>query len=81
MQDTLLKIVILSRIQNVLLKRNLFDSKAIENLDERNKYVNTLEFLNKIGTVHSNLLKPVSKLLVPKKRCEFRLDDDLNSAN
>ena len=41
------------------------NSKAIENLDETNNNVRTLESINKIEVINSNLIRPIAKLLVP----------------
>ena len=62
-----------------LLEESKSTTKAIENLDELNKYLKTLELLNKIETVYSGLIRPLSKLLVLKNKSQFRLVDDLDS--
>ena len=48
-------------------------------MDESNKYVKTLESMNKIEVIHSDLSRPIAKLLVPKNKSQFRLLDDPDS--
>ena len=57
------------------------NTKVIEDLDESNKYVKTLESMNKKEVFHSSLIRPIAKLLVPKNRSQFRLIDDPDSDN
>ena len=45
-----------------------FKTRAIENVDELNKYIKTLESMNKNEVIQSCLIRPIPKLLVPKKR-------------
>ena len=52
---------------------------AIENLEETNKYFESLESMNKNGVIHSSMLRPITKLLVPKNKSQFRLLDDPDS--
>ena len=69
----------LTQTSQKVLEEKRFRTKAIENLDESNKYAKTLMFLSKNGTVYPSLVRPISKLLVPKKRSQFGLDDDSDS--
>ena len=50
-------------------------------LDESNKSIKTLESMNKDEVIHSSLIRPIAKLLVPKNKSHFRLLDDPDSAN
>ena len=54
-----------------LLEKTKSNTKAIENLDESNKYVKTLGSMNKNEVHQSSLHRPISKLLVPKKKYQF----------
>ena len=63
-----------------LLDENRSTTKASKNLDESYKYVKTLELMNKNEVIHSSLIRPIAKLLVPKKS-QFRLIDDPDSYN
>ena len=54
-------------------------TKSIEALDEPNVHVKTSELLNKNGVIHSSLIRPLSKLLVPTNESQFRLYDDHDS--
>ena len=42
-------------------------------------FVKTLESVNKNEVIHSSLIRPIAKLLVPKNKSQFRLLDDLDS--
>ena len=64
-----------------LLEETRFNAKAIENLDESNKYVKTLKSMNKNEVIHSSLIRSLAKLLVPKNKSKFRLLDDPDSDN
>ena len=64
-----------------ILEESKCTTKAIQNLDESNNYVKTLESLNKSEAVHSSLIRPVAKLLVPKNKSQFRLADEPDSDN
>ena len=64
-----------------LLEETKSNTKAIENLDESNKYIKTLELMNKNEVIHRSLIRPLAKLLVPRNRSQFRLDDDPDSDN
>ena len=64
-----------------LLEETKFNTKAIENLDELNKYVKTLELMNENGLIHRSLIRPIAKLLVPINKSQFRLNDDPDSDN
>ena len=59
-----------------LLEETRFNTKAIENLDESNNYVEALVSMNKIEVSHSALIRPIVKLLVAKNESQFRLLDD-----
>ena len=53
--------------------QNIFEEtkstkKAIEELDESTLHVKTLELMKKNGVVHSNLIRPIAKHLLPTKR-------------
>ena len=48
-----------------LLEETKINTKAIENLDQSNKYVETLELMNKNEVIDSSLIRPIAKLLVP----------------
>ena len=50
-------------------------------MDETNKYIKTLESMNENEIIHSNLIRPTAKLLVPKNKNQFRLVDDPDSEN
>ena len=54
-------------------------TKAIMELDESRKYIKTLESMNENEVIHSSLIRPIAKLLVPKNKSQFRLLDDLDS--
>ena len=54
-----------------LLEETKSNTKAIENLDELNKYVETLDLKYKNEVLHSSLIKPIAKLLVPKDKSQF----------
>ena len=56
-------------------------TKATANLDKSNKYIKTLESKNKNEVIHSSLIRPIAKLLVPKNKSQFRLLDDPDSVN
>ena len=56
-----------------LLEVARFNTKAIENLDESNNYVKTLESMNKNEVIPSSLIRPIAKLLVPKMKVSFGL--------
>ena len=51
-------------------------TKAIENLDESEKNNKTLESRNEHEVLHSSLIRPIAKLLVPRNKSQFRLLDD-----
>ena len=63
------------------LEETKINTKAIENMYESNKYVKTLEILNKNETIDQILIRPIAKLLVPEKRNQFRLNDDPDNKN
>ena len=50
-------------------------------LDESNKNIETLESMNKNEVIHSRLIRPIAKPLVPKNKSQFRLVDDPDSDN
>ena len=54
-----------------LLEDIKINTKAIKNLDESEKYVKILELMNKNGTVHHSLMRPIAKLLGPKIKVNF----------
>ena len=64
-----------------LLEDTKSNTKAIENLDESNKYIRILESMNKKEVIHSTLIRPIAKPLVPKNKNQFRLLDDPDSDN
>ena len=49
-----------------LLEETKSKKRAIQNLDESNKYVKTLELMNRSEVIHSSLVRPIAKLLVSK---------------
>ena len=51
-----------------LVEETKINTKAIEYRDESNKYVKTLELMNKDEKIHPSLIRPIAKLLVPKNR-------------
>ena len=63
------------------LEETKYNTKAIESLDESNVQAKALELMNKNGIVDSSLIRPIVKLLVPKNKSQFRLDDDPDSEN
>ena len=50
-----------------LIEETKSNTKAIENLDESNKYVKTLELMSQNEVFHSSLIGPIAKLVVSKK--------------
>ena len=64
-----------------LLEESKSTTNAIMELDESNKYGKTLESINKNGVIHSSLIRPIAKLLVPKNKSQFRLSDDSDGDN
>ena len=64
-----------------LLEETKSNTKAIENLDESNKYVKTLKLKNKNEVIASSFIRPTAKHLVPKNKSQFQLLDDLDSDN
>ena len=62
-----------------LLEENKSTTKAIEALDKSNDHAKTLELMNKNGVIHSTLIRPVAKLLVPSNESQFRFHDDPDS--
>ena len=50
-------------------------------MDESNVHVKALELMNKNGVIHSSLIRPIAKLLVPTNKSLFRLYDDPDSDN
>ena len=50
-------------------------------LDESIKYIKTIESMNKNEVIHSSLIRPIAKLLVPKNKSLLRFFDDLDSDN
>ena len=51
-----------------LLGETRFNTKAIQNLDESIKYIETLESMNKNEVILSSLIRPIAKHLVPKNQ-------------
>ena len=51
-----------------LVEDTSYNTKAIENLDDSNKYDKVLESMNKNEVVHSSLIRPIAKLLEPKNK-------------
>ena len=64
-----------------LLEDTKSKTKAIENLEESNKYIITLKSTDKKEVIHSILIRPIAKPLVPKNKRQFRLLDDPDSDN
>ena len=64
-----------------LLEEVKSNTKAIENLNESNKFVKILESMNKNEVIHSSLIRPIAKLVVPKNKSRFPLLDDPGSDN
>ena len=64
-----------------LLEERKSTTKAIEELDESNVHVKTLQLINQSGEIHSKLIRPIAKLLVPTIKSHFRLYDDPDSDN
>ena len=64
-----------------LLAETKSNTKAIENLDESNKYVRTLELMNKKEKIHSSFIRHIAKLLVANTESQFRLLDDRDSGH
>ena len=62
-----------------LVEETKYNTKAIENLDESNKFVKTSESMKKNEVIRSNLIWPIAKFLVPKNKSHFRLLDDPDS--
>ena len=50
-------------------------------MDELNVHLKVLELLKKNGVIHSSLIRPIAKLLVPAIKSQFRLFDDLDTDN
>ena len=59
-----------------LLEVTKINTKAIENPEESNKYVKTLESINKNEVICSSLIRPIAKRLEPRNKSQFRLVDD-----
>ena len=51
-----------------ILQETRLNTKASENLDESNKYLNTLESMNKNEVNHSSLIGPIAKNVEPKNK-------------
>ena len=64
-----------------LLEETKSTAKAIEALEESNVNVKALELLNKIGVIHSSLIRPKSKLLAPTNKSQLRFYEDPDSDN
>ena len=64
-----------------LLEETRFNTQPIEKLDDSNKYVKTLESMNKNETILSSMIRTIAKFLVPKSKSQFRLLDDPDSDN
>jgi len=64
-----------------LLEETTSNTKAIENLVESNKYVKTLESMHKNEVIHSSLIRPIARLLVPETKSQLRLCEDPDSEN
>ena len=62
-----------------LVEETRLIAKAIESLDESNKYVKTLESMNEKGINPLGLIRPMAKLLVPRSKSQFRLLDEPDS--
>ena len=62
-----------------LLEKSKSTAKVIEELDESDLHVKALELMNKNGVIHSSLIRPIAKLLVPTNWSQFRLYDDPDS--
>ena len=58
-----------------------FNTRALEDLDGSNKYVETLESMKKSEVIHSSLIRPIAKFLVAKNKSQFRLLDDPDDDN
>ena len=56
-------------------------TKANEALDESNDHVKGLELLNKNWVIHSTLIRPRAKVLVPSNKSHFWFRDDPDSDN
>ena len=56
-----------------------FNTKAIDGMNESNIHVKDLELMKKNGVIHSSLIRPLAKLLVPTNKRHFRLFDDRDS--
>ena len=54
-----------------LLEETKSTTKAVEELDERNFHVKALELLNENGVIHSSLIRPIEKLLVPTNKSQY----------
>ena len=67
------------QVKNYLRKLNPVQN--IENLDESNKYVITLESMKRNEVIHSSLIRPLAKLLVPKNKSQFQFLDDRDGGN
>ena len=61
------------------MEETKYNKKANEKLDESNVQEKALELLNKNGKNETGLMRPIAKLLVPKIKSQFRLDDDPDS--
>ena len=59
-----------------LLEHSKSTAKAIEALDGSFNHVEVLEVMNENGIIHSSLIRPIAKLLVPENNSQFRLYDD-----
>ena len=54
-----------------ILEETKSNTKAIENLNESNNYVKTLDSINKNEVIHSSLIRPIAKLLLSKNKVGF----------
>ena len=53
--------------------------KANEELDGSNDHIKASDLKNKNGISHSNLIRPIAKLLVPENKSQFRSYGDSGS--
>ena len=60
-----------------LLDETKSNTKANEELDHSIVHIKALELMNKNGVIHSSLIRPIGKLLVPTNKSQFRLHNDL----
>ena len=64
-----------------LLEETKFNTKAIMELDESNKYLKNLKPKIKKEVINSSLIRIIPKLLVPKIKSQFRLLGDPDNDN